>query len=121
MSLGLTFCRAGPTSVSKEQGKLGNTVSCDCCIRKDLKHSPAEVFYGMQIEFSGYTLAPLQPQFTEHDKSQETLITHIIKARHCRLLDRDIHPCLILLQDRGEDAGIYQSPCTPRRPVDGAT
>ena len=34
----------------------------------------------MQIEFSGYTLAPLQPQFTNHDKSQETLITHIIKA-----------------------------------------
>ena len=35
----------------------------------------------LQIEFSGYTLAPLQPQFTNHQKSQETLITHIIKVR----------------------------------------
>ena len=43
----------------------------------------------MQIEFSGYTLAPLQPQFTNHDKSQETLITHVIKARRRPLLGPD--------------------------------
>ncbi|CAK0780512.1 hypothetical protein CVIRNUC_005077 [Coccomyxa viridis] len=33
-----------------------------------------------QIEFSGYTLAPLQPHFANHDTSQETLVTHIMKA-----------------------------------------
>ena len=45
--------------------------------------SPAEGVVGTQIEFSGYTLAPLQPQFTNHYNSQETLITHVIKARLC--------------------------------------
>ncbi len=49
-------------------------------------HKSAESINGMQIEFSGYTLAPLQPQFTNHDKSQETLITHVIKVRHFLLL-----------------------------------
>ena len=35
----------------------------------------------MQIEFSGYTLAPLQPHFANHDTSQETLVTHIMKVQ----------------------------------------
>ena len=35
----------------------------------------------LQIEFSGYTLAPLQPHFANHDTSQETLVTHIMKVR----------------------------------------
>ncbi|EIE22257.1 DUF1336-domain-containing protein [Coccomyxa subellipsoidea C-169] len=33
-----------------------------------------------EIEFSGYTLAPLQAQYANHASSQETLITHVIKA-----------------------------------------
>lgn len=43
----------------------------------------------LQIEFSGYTLAPLQPQFTNHDKSQETLVTHIIKVSEIPAYTRD--------------------------------
>jgi hypothetical protein len=34
-----------------------------------------------QIEFSGYTLSPLQPQYSGQATSPETLITHVIKVQ----------------------------------------
>lgn len=33
-----------------------------------------------QVEYSGYTLAPLQLQFARGGPSQETLVTHVLKV-----------------------------------------
>lgn len=33
-----------------------------------------------RVEYSGYTLAPLQAQFNGAGPSQETLVTHVLKA-----------------------------------------
>ncbi len=35
--------------------------------------------HGLQIEFSGYTFAPLLPDYDPLRCSQETLVTHVIK------------------------------------------
>lgn len=34
----------------------------------------------MQVQASGYTLAPLQPQYAGGGDGQETLVTHVIKV-----------------------------------------
>ena len=40
----------------------------------------------LQLEFSGFTLAPLQPQYCAADggTSRETLVTHVMKAQNPR-------------------------------------
>lgn len=45
-----------------------------------------------RVEYSGYTLAPLQAQFTSVGPSQETLVTHVLKASPAEVNDH--HPSL---------------------------
>lgn len=65
----------------------------------------------MQIEFSGYTLAPLQAQYAGHASSQETLITHVIKVGQmlncCAACTRTNNAQDLLLKDCTKKEGVF--------------
>ena len=62
-----------------------------------------------RVEYSGYTLAPLQAQFTSGGPSQETLVTHVLKVR--RSLTPTAHPsnALVALWGFSRKAGCRPS------------
>ena len=63
------------------QAALRACPQCDMASHQLKLLSLKRMLDALQIEFSGYTLAPLQPYFANHDTSQETLVTHIMKVQ----------------------------------------